>query len=109
MADTPTNLVTTDRPEVASIATVRPLPWYWMLGVRVLRTYLQTLIGLTAIFLVIPSEIPAPVQASFVLGPIVVKFVVAAQWALVPAFVALLHNLYEIVSKLDINRPELRA
>lgn len=108
MTDVP-NLVTTDRPEEPAIASVRPLPWYAMIGVRVARTYVQTLIGLTAIFLVIPADLPAPVQASFVLGPIVVKCVVAAQWALVPAFVALLQNVYEILAELDIRKPELRA
>lgn len=88
---------------------VKPVPWYEIVGVRTIRSYAQTLLGLSAIFMIIPTELPAPIQPSFVLGPIVARLIVALQWALVPAFIALLQNIVELLTKLDESFPRLRA
>lgn len=102
MTDRQPNLVTTDRPEVASIATVRPLPWWQMIGVRVLRTYLMTVLGLLG------------AGASGQLAPVgVVTFydalLAAALASVGPAVVCALWNATEILAQLDIRKPELRA
>jgi hypothetical protein len=88
---------------------VREFPWWRMLLVRVARTYVQTLSGLTVAFLVIPTQPIIPGASAYILGPFINAFVIAAQYALLPSMAALLHNLYEYLTKLDQTAPEWRA
>lgn len=85
------------------------MPWWKVLFVRVARTYVQSLIGLTAVVLVVPQASVGMGASGYVLGPMVGAFVVALQWALAPALVALLHNIVELLTKLDKTAPEWRA
>lgn len=100
--------VVTARPLTDNV-TVRIMPWWKMLLVRVTRTYVQTLGGLTMAFLIVPAQPIVPGASAYVLGPIVNAFVIAMQYALLPAVAALLHNLYEYLTKLDQTAPEWRA
>lgn len=98
----PTNLVTVDRPETADIATVRPLPWWQMILVRVARTYLMSVLGLLG------------AGASGQLAPLAptgfyATLVTAALTSIGPAVVCLIWNATEILAQLDIRKPELRA
>lgn len=82
--------------------TVKTLPPYLMILVRVARVYVQSLLAaLTAGGLnldggLLPNEF----------GPLIWRCV---QIALLPAFFSLMMNAAEILSKLDITKPELRA
>jgi hypothetical protein len=97
MSDEP-EVVVTDRPG-AELPTVRPLPWYAMIGVRVLRVYLMGLVGF--------------LTAGIVGSPDAVEFATllrhAASLAVAPAAVSLLVNSTEILTKLDQTQPQLRA
>lgn len=72
--------------------------------VRVVRTYLQTLIGLlTALGLgVLPV---GPVDQLAVWQQVLVT----AGLALFPAFMSLLQNVWELLGKWDVTKPELRG
>lgn len=72
--------------------------------VRVVRTYLQTLIGLlTALGLgVLPV---GPVDQLAVWQQVLVT----AGLALFPAFMSLLQNTWELLGKWDVTKPELRG
>lgn len=98
----PTNLVTTDRPDSADVATVRPLPWYTMIGVRVARTYLMSVLGLLGAG---ASGQLAPVAAPTFYDTLLV----AALTSIGPAVVCAIWNATEILAQLDIRKPELRA
>lgn len=79
------------------------------MAIRALRTYVQTLAGLTFAFLIVPVAPIVPGPATYVLAPIVGAFLVAAQYALLPAVAALLQNLVELLTKLDQSYPQMRA
>lgn len=97
------------RNNVSKYVATTTMPWWRVLLVRVARTYVQSLLGLTATILVAPQT-PISVGAPYyVLAPVVGAFVLALQWALAPAVVALLHNVYELLTKLDQTAPEWRA
>lgn len=76
-------------------------------GVRVLRTYFQSVLGLLGAATV-ASAVP-------VLSDVVTpsdtgeKIVFALVGALFPAFIALLQNVLELLTKADEHLPELRA
>jgi hypothetical protein len=101
MAEQP-HLVTTDRPQLGEVARVRPLPWYAMIGVRVARLYLMTLLGLLGAG---QTGVIDPVNAL----AFAVQLKGAALAAIGPAVVCLLWNATEILAQLDVRKPELRA
>jgi hypothetical protein len=82
--------------------TVVTMPPWQMVGVRALRVYLQSVLGfITAGGVgldagVLPNEFGA-------------LFFTAVQLALAPAVFSALTNTTELLTKLDISNPELRA
>jgi hypothetical protein len=80
------------------------MPAVGVVLVRVVRTYLQTLIGLlTALGLgVLPV---GPVDQLAVWQQVLVT----AGLALFPAFMSLLQNTWELLGKWDVTKPELRG
>ena len=104
---TPTAVTVTERPEAAGTIEVRPMPWYAAIGVRVVRTYLQALVGFIGAAFVLPAVLPD--GSGLVLGPYADRLVTAAQLAALPAFMSLLQNALEILGKLDATNPQLRA
>ena len=98
----PTNLVTTDRPDTAQRATVRHLPWYVMILVRVVRVYLMTLLGLLGVGAT--GQLPATAAPDFAH-----VLLAAALTAIGPAVVSAIWNATELLAQLDIRQPQLRA
>lgn len=88
---------------------VKTLAWYTAIAVRVGRTYLQNLAGILIPILIIPGEMPSLAGTTYVLGPFIAKGLIAAQYALFPAIIALLQNAIELLTKLDQSHPEWRA
>ena len=87
-------------PDVKIIA----LPWWQMIGVRVARNYLQGLLGfLTAGAMGIDDALGVPMSA---FGN---AFVASASLAVAPAVVCLIQNALEILTKIDITQPQIRA
>lgn len=83
---------------------IEALPWWQMVGVRVVRVYLQCLMG----FLVVGGTGLGD-AAGVPLDQFGGSFIVAVKLAVAPAVVTLIQNTLEIVTKLDVTRPELRA
>jgi hypothetical protein len=75
--------------------------------IRTARTYLQALLA----FLTLAAVGAMPEPGADPTDPITLwgKFVLAAGYALAPALVALLQNLYEVGNDWDATRPELRG
>lgn len=73
-----------------------------MILVRVARTYLQSLLGFLGAAAVGALDTLAPMDAWG-------KIVTAAGLALFPAFVSLVQNVLEWLTKLDTRAPELRG
>lgn len=109
MAGPDNKVVQSDDAPLTQPAVTR-LPWYTLIGVRVLRTYLQSLTGLTVTVLVVPVQIPSPSGGDlYVLGPLAAALLIAAQYAIGPAVASLLQNAIELLTKLDQTMPEMRA
>lgn len=88
----------------AQATAVIQMPWWQMVGIRFLAVYLESLVAfLTAPALGLDAAIGIPLS-QFGNG-----FVVAASLALGPAVIATLRYLSEIVMKLDVRFPQLRA
>jgi hypothetical protein len=68
--------------------------------IRAARTYLQSLIGFLAL-LMTTDIVPLDGFAD--------AFVTAASWAVAPAAIALLHNLVELLGRLDETAPQIRG
>ena len=82
--------------------TVVTMTWYSQVAIRVLRTYLQGLVGFVVAGTAgMPGPLPASGFSSVLLN--------AASLALAPAIVSLLQNAIEILSKLDVTNPQVRA
>jgi hypothetical protein len=77
------------------------VPWYKLVLVRVARTYLQGLLGFLVAGMSGATNVPA---GDF--GQLIIN---AAGLALAPAAVSLIQNAIEILSKLDVSAPTLRA
>lgn len=84
------------------LTTVVTMPIWQMVLVRVTRNYLQVVLGLlTADGLGVVEMAQS--------GDFWVHLYVAGKVALAPAAVALIQNAIEFLTKLDVNRPGLRA
>lgn len=80
------------------------LPWWQMIVIRASRVYLQSMLGfLTASATGIADAIGVP------LGQFGNIFVTSASLAVAPAAISLIQNTVEILTKLDITNPQLRA
>ena len=103
---------TEDAPKVIGTAgsgtgndvTVTTRPWYQLVGIRVMRVYLQSLLG----FLLATGSGLAE-AAGIPLNQFGNAFVVAATLAVAPTVVSLLQNTLEFLTKLDMTNPGLRA
>lgn len=87
---------------------VNTLPAWAMILIRPARVYLQALIGFLgfgALTNVDAIAEPGGMMPDQFL-PLLFR---SAQMAIIPAVASLLWNAYEILTKLDIKRPELRA
>lgn len=105
----PVATIVAREPLAGETITIKKLPWWQVILVRVARTYFQTLAGLAAAFLVVPGA-PSPMGGNvYVLGPVAAALLIAAQYALMPAVLALLQNIVELLGKLDQRAPEWRA
>ena len=87
--------------QIADNVDVVQLPWWQMIGVRALRVYLQSLVGLLGAAALGGLDVPAADFAD--------KLWVCAGLAIAPACISLLQNSLEILTKLDTSRPQLRA
>lgn len=87
------------------------MPWWQIIGVRVLRVYLQSLAGFltanvtgfTDVVLEATADVQLPAMAFW--G----KFVTAASLAVAPAVFTLIQNAVEILTAIDVRKPTLRA
>jgi len=80
--------------------------WYAQVGIRVLRTYLQGVLGfLTAI----ASGATDAVGIHVPVGDFWDLLLKSAGLAVAPAMISLLQNAIEILSKLDQTNPQVRA
>lgn len=84
-----------DEPNVKIIA----LPWWQMIGIRVLRVYLFGVVGFLGTGF-------AGLTGS---GDVKDKLLSALTLAAAPAIMSLLQNTLEILTKLDITNPTIRA
>lgn len=87
--------------DVAPVQVVT-MPAWQMIAIRAARTYIQCLIG----FL---GATPAATALGIPLPQFGNQFVVAASLAVAPTVVAILMNLAEVLTNLDVSQPSLRA
>lgn len=106
MTDTTPKVVVVDRPGIEAPIVV-PLPWWQMVLVRTTRTYLQALVSFLGAAFLVPGVLPA--ATGLVLMPYGDRFLVAAQLAALPAVIAAVQNLLEVLAKLDTSAPQLRG
>lgn len=83
--------------------TVIQMPIWQMVAVRVVRNYLQVVLGLLA------ADGVGAVELAHAGNDFWIHLLAAAKIALAPAVIALLHNSVEFLTKLDVNNPEWRA
>jgi hypothetical protein len=85
---------------------VLPMRWWVQVGVRVTRTYLQSLLGFLA-----AGGIGISTETVKALGVTDFSslFLASASLAIAPAVVSLLQNAIEILSQLDAAYPKARA
>ena len=92
-ATTPSN-----QPNVQVVA----MPWWQIVLIRTARVYLQGLMG----FLTVGATgLDAGIMPNDFLG----MMLTAAKFAIAPAAFTLLQNAMELLMKLDVSRPTLRA
>lgn len=112
MSDVPAlaQTVVTDRGTATANAPLQVVPMspLAIIGVRALRTYAQSALGLLVLTLVVPAGVvagdPRALGASF--GAALAYAAVAA---LAPATISALQNFVELLAKLDATSPALRA
>ena len=80
--------------------------WYAQVGVRVLRTYLQSLLGF---IMAVGSGAAAGVGINIQVGDFTDLLLKSAGLAIAPAAVSMLQNAIEILTKLDVTNPQARA
>jgi len=80
--------------------------WYAQVGVRVLRTYLQSLLGF---IMAVGSGAAAGVGINIPVGDFTDLLLKSAGLAIAPAAVSMLQNAIEILTKLDVTNPQARA
>jgi hypothetical protein len=82
------------------------MTWYSQVGIRFLRTYLQSLLGF---ILAVGSGAAGGVGIHIPVGDFGDLLLKSAGLAVAPAVVSLLQNSIEILSRLDVTKPEVRA
>lgn len=92
---------------IAGVDTENPvivgtMPVWKMIGVRVLRMYLQSFIGLLGVDALKLVDLAPP-------GDALAHLYLVGGIALAPTAVALLHNALEFLTKIDVTHPQLRA
>ncbi len=80
--------------------------WYAQVGVRVLRTYLQSLLGFVV---AVSTGAAAGVGIHIAVGDFGDLMLKSAGLAVAPAAVSMIQNAIEILSKLDQTNPQARA
>jgi len=80
--------------------------WYAQVGVRVLRTYLQSLVGFV---LAVSTGAAAGVGINLAVGDFGDLMLKSAGLAVAPAMMSLLQNAIEILTSLDQSHPQARA
>jgi len=78
------------------------------IGVRVLRTYLQSVVGFLVV-LGVGGGALLPIEQAVGLAPLWSKLLTALQLGAAPALVALLQNSLELLTALDVTQPRLRG
>jgi len=114
----PEKVLVTERPLAPADNTVIATPagqpdvhivtmtWYGQVGIRVLRTYLQSLVGF---ILAVGSGAAGGVGITIQVGDFGDLLLKSAGLAVAPAVMSLLQNSIEILSKLDQTNPQVRA
>ncbi len=114
----PLQVLVTERPEApvdgAIIKTPAGVPdlqavtrsWYAQVGVRVLRTYLQSLLGFVV---AVSTGAAAGVGIHIAVGDFGDLLLKSAGLAVAPAAVSMIQNAIEILTKLDMTNPQARA
>lgn len=114
----PIKVLVTERPDAPAdgdkIKTPAGVPdlqavtrsWYAQVGIRVLRTYLQSLVGFV---LAVGSGAAGGVGINIQVGDFGDLMLKSAGLAVAPAVMSLLQNSIEILSKLDQTNPQVRA
>lgn len=116
-------ILTTERPEGPDHKSTLRTPsgelnvevvtqsWWAQVLIRVVRTYLQTVVGLLlgAGFGVAAAHAAEVVVPDMPAKGFIVLLLAAMSAAIGPAVVCLIHNAIEILTKLDVTNPELRA
>jgi len=110
MADE-TKTVVTERPEMTTdkelnSVTVISMPPWKIAGVRALRVYIQTLVGL---LIATGTGAAAAVGVTMSAGDFAHTLLVCGSIAVAPAAISLLQNIAELLAKLDATNPGLRA
>ena len=114
----PVKVLVTERPEAPADGEIIKTPagvpdlqavtrsWYAQVGVRVLRTYLQSLV---CFVLAVGSGAAAGAGIHVAVGDFGDLMLKSAGLAVAPAVMSLLQNSIEILSKLDQTNPQARA
>ena len=106
-----TKTLVTERPQMTtekqlnSVTIVALAPWK-IAGIRALRVYLQTLVGL---LLATGTGAAAAVGVTMSAGDFGHDLLVCASISIAPAAISLLQNIIELLAKLDATNPGLRA
>lgn len=111
-------ILTTERPEGPEDKSILKTPsgatnvevitmtWYSQVGIRVLRTYLQSLLGF---ILAIGTGAAGGVGLNIPAQDFLQLLISSGSLAVAPAAIALLQNMVEILGKFDVTNPQLRA
>lgn len=102
----PENKSVLKTPSGEANVSIRTMTWYSQVGVRVLRTYLQSLLGF---ILAIGTGAADAVGVNLPVSDFVSVLVQSASLAVAPAVIAALQNAVEILGKMDTGAPQLRA
>lgn len=108
----------TARPEAPKEGTVLPTigandqlvvtqSWWAQVLIRVFRTYLQSLLGFITILS--SDRLTEAVGLKIPAGDFGGLLVIAASLAVAPAAMAFIQNAIEILAKLDVSNPKVRA
>jgi len=103
--DAPASNSTLTTPVGSADLQVITVTWYSQVGIRVLRTYLQSLLGF---ILAVGTGAAGAVGISLPMGNFTELFISSASLAVAPAAIALLQNAVELLAKLDTSAPQMR-
>lgn len=104
--DAPKNNSTLPTPAGRADVTVVTMTWYAQVGVRVLRTFLQSWLG----FIIgVGTGAADAVGIHVPVGDFLNLLLQSAGLAVAPAVISLLQNAIELLAKMDVTAPERRA